>query len=126
MKVGIIIASLVIMTAAPITETERDALAGIVYAEANTEDMTGKQLVAATVLNRVEDERFPDSIEEVIYQPYQYWTKGIPSEIPQACYDAVDSEIEARTNTEVLYFRTGRYHSFGTPVLQHGAHYFSK
>ena len=29
-------------------------------------------------------------------------------------------------NEEILYFRTDHYHTFGTPVLKHQDHYFSK
>lgn len=105
---------------------ERELLAAIVYAEANTEDLIGKRLVIDTIMNRVNDPRFPDTIWGVIYQPYQYWTAGMPydtSIIPAECYEAVDADP---IDNEILYFRTGYYHSFGTPVVRYGAHYFSK
>ena len=112
-----------------ITDGERDLLAAVVYSEANTEDLEGKRFVVDTILNRVVDDRFPDSVTAVVFQPYQYWTKGLPKNyemIPAECYEAVDLELEWRANSEILYFRTGNYHSFGTPVFQYGAHYFSK
>ncbi|UNC91917.1 cell wall hydrolase [Candidatus Contubernalis alkaliaceticus] len=52
-----------------------DLLERLVYAEAKGENYTGKVAVAATVLNRVENADYPDSIPEVIYeynQGYQY------------------------------------------------------
>lgn len=48
--------------------TEYEILCRIVQAEAGCEDLIGKILVANVVLNRVADERFPDSIEAVVFQ----------------------------------------------------------
>lgn len=112
-----------------LTEGERDLLAAIVYAEANTEPLEGKRYMVDTVLNRVDDDRFPDSVTAVIFQPNQYWTRGLPKtyeSIPEECYEAVDMELAEQLNTEVLYFRTGHYHNFGTAVAQVGNHFFSK
>ncbi len=47
-------------------------LAKLVYAEAKGEIYRGKVAVAAVVLNRVDDSRFPNSISGVIYQPKQF------------------------------------------------------
>ncbi|WP_074679905.1 cell wall hydrolase [Marvinbryantia formatexigens] len=49
-------------------ESEYYTLLRIVEAEATGEDITGKMLIANVILNRVADERFPDTIEEVVYQ----------------------------------------------------------
>jgi len=43
-------------------------LAKIAMAEAESEDTEGKALVMLVVLNRVWDDEFPDTIEEVIFQ----------------------------------------------------------
>ena len=118
-----------ISTIREITEGERDLLAGIVFAEAKGEDLEGKRYVVDVVLNRVDSEKFPNDIVGVIFQKNQFWTRGLPKtfdEIPAECYEAVDLELEEQLNTEILYFRNKRYHSFGTPVLNHGGHYFSK
>ena len=40
-------------------------------------------------------------------------------------YQVVMNELISRTNYDIMYFRTDRYHSFGTPILKHGDHYFS-
>lgn len=51
-------------------EKESYLLAKIAMAEAEAEDTEGKALVMLVVLNRVlGDNEFPDTIEEVIYQP---------------------------------------------------------
>ncbi|MDR0286720.1 MAG: spore cortex-lytic enzyme [Clostridiales bacterium] len=46
-----------------------DMLARIIYGEARGESYTGQVAVAAVVLNRVKDSRFPKTIAGVIYQP---------------------------------------------------------
>ncbi|MEM5017800.1 cell wall hydrolase [Metabacillus indicus] len=51
-----------------ISDKEKDLLARIVHAEAKGEPYAGKVAVATVVLNRVEDERFPDTVTDVIYQ----------------------------------------------------------
>lgn len=45
-----------------------ETLLKIVEAEAGTEDEEGKLLVANVVLNRVNSEKFPDTVTEVVYQ----------------------------------------------------------
>lgn len=44
----------------------------IAQAEAGNQGVKGMELVMAVVLNRKESEDFPDTIEEVIYQPHQF------------------------------------------------------
>ncbi len=53
-------------------KTEKDLLARLVTAEANGEPYEGKVAVATVVLNRVDDEQYPDSIKEVIYEERQF------------------------------------------------------
>lgn len=47
---------------------EYNTLLRIVEAEATGEDMQGKMLIANVIMNRVRDERFPGTIEEVVWQ----------------------------------------------------------
>ncbi|KKI90861.1 sporulation specific N-acetylmuramoyl-L-alanine amidase [Bacillus sp. SA1-12] len=54
------------------SKAEIDLLARVVRAEAQSEPFKGKVAVANVVLNRVESPKFPDTIEEVIYQPGQF------------------------------------------------------
>ncbi|NLW55167.1 MAG: LysM peptidoglycan-binding domain-containing protein [Firmicutes bacterium] len=60
-----------------LTSTEIEQLAKLVRAEAEGEPFTGQVAVAASVLNRLNDPRYPNSITEIIYQVdqgryYQY------------------------------------------------------
>lgn len=108
------------------TEREIDLMAQLVWHEAGNQDMVGKMLVADTVLNRMESDRFPNTVEEVIFQKGQYTTAKVLGRIepPIECYGAVLSEIDGeRYNTEVFYF--GRGWGCGTPLFQHQDHYFS-
>lgn len=109
-----------------ITEEEIDMLAHLVKAEAGNQTFLGKQLVVDVVLNRMRNDKFPDTVSGVIYAPGQfavsgYFMKKKPSEED---YEAVRTEIEQRQNEEVIYFRTKRYGS-GTPLFKEDDHYFS-
>ena len=104
-------------------------LAACVEAEAGNQGYTGKRLVACVIHNRVDAEGFPDSIEEVINQENQFDVVTCGSiytvDISQETFDAVAAELKQRSNKDILYFREGSYHSFGTPVLKHKDHCFS-
>ncbi len=54
--------------AAGLSPGEVDLLARLVHAEAGNEPFLGKVGVAATVLNRLEDAQYPDTVEEIIYE----------------------------------------------------------
>ena len=91
--------------------------------EAGNQSELGKRLVIDTILNRVESEEFPNSVTEVLSQPGQYCN---PSKYPpDDMYQLVAEEIFFRTNNQVLWYRTKKYHSYGSPVLKEGDHYFS-
>lgn len=105
-------------------------LAACVEAEAGNQGLYGKQLVACVILNRVDSSDFPDTVKEVIQQKGQFAvvTNGSIDrvEVSEESRQAVRMEIESRTNSEILYFRTKDYHTFGTPMFPYKDHYFSK
>ena len=51
-----------------LSEEDYEVLLRIVEAEAGGEDIEGKMLVAGVVLNRVADEKFPDTVKDVVFQ----------------------------------------------------------
>lgn len=53
-------------------QEEVELLARAVYSESRGEPFKGQVAVAAVILNRVHHELFPDTIKEVIFQPYQF------------------------------------------------------
>ena len=114
-------------TANDISDSDIDLLARIVYHEAGNQDAYGKRLVAAVVLNRVDDPRFPATIPDVIYQRGQFTTAEELSrnDPPEDCYQAVLSEIADRSDTEVLFFNNNR-NVYGTFLYQYGNHFFAK
>lgn len=60
------------------SEEDLDILFRIVEAEAGCEDEDGKLLVANVVLNRVKDEHFPETIQEVVFQKEKGVTQFSP------------------------------------------------
>lgn len=60
---------------------EQKCLAMTIYYEARGEPIVGQYAVADVVLNRVDDERFPDTICAVIKQKNQFhWKKVLPKQ----------------------------------------------
>lgn len=104
----------------------------IVWAEAGNQDAHGKELVADVVLNRVDDPRFPDTINEVIFQKGQFSTVSNGAldkayyNVTQECFDAVSNELLSRNDSEALFFCAGNYSVCGSPLYKYGDHYFSK
>lgn len=108
-------------------------LACCVEAEAGNQSELGKRLVCDTILNRFDSGKYEtmyDVINEENNGVYQYSVVGDGSIFKvtptEETYRIVAEEVENRTNTEVLYFRTKHYHTFGTPLFKEDDHYFSK
>ena len=103
--------------------------ANAVEAEAGNQGETGKRLVADVILNRVDDPDFPDTIEGVISQKYQFesfWDGGMEKWQPtEETIEICREELEDRTDYKVLFFTAGEYNPYGTPAFIHGDHYFS-
>ena len=113
-----------------ISNEDIELLALVTMAEAEGESEEGKRMVIDTILNRVDSERFDNTISEVIYAPNQFtsmWNGRV-----DRCYVADDicqlviEELTNRTNYDVLYFTAYQYGAYGTPMFQIGNHYFSK
>ena len=105
-----------------------EILACCVEAEAGNQDLLGKRLVADVILNRVDSPRFPDTIEGVISQKYHFTTfwDGTMSRIVPSdeTFEAVQMELDERTDKEILFFTSGNYNTFCVPAYKHGDHYF--
>jgi N-acetylmuramoyl-L-alanine amidase len=59
-------------TICEVTYDEAQMLMKIAMAEAEEDGVEGQAMVMAVVLNRVKDNRFPNTIEEVIFQAHQF------------------------------------------------------
>ena len=115
-----------------------DVLLKIVEAEAGSEDLAGKMLVANVVLNRVNSPSFPDSVTDVVYQTHKGRAQFSPTEngtidtvtVSMETIYAVNRVMNGEDNSMgALYFRS--VHSSGTwhdralqRVLEHGNHIF--
>lgn len=114
--------------AATITESGRELLAKATYLEAGNQSMTGQRAVVEVILNRVMDDGFPNTIEEVLYQLGQFTTAPqLASAIPnEEQYEAVDLTLKTSTpilEPYVLFFAT-RLPDWQTKYEKIGAHYF--
>lgn len=109
---------------------ELEYLAACVEAEAGNQGLLGKRYVVDVILNRVDDERFPDTTTDVINEPKQFAVvsdERINTVVPsEETYQAIQMELENRLDDTILFFRTGYYHTGYTPCFQHEDHYFSK
>ena len=87
------------------------------------EPLEGKIAVVETILNR--SEIYGKTIEEVVYEQNQY-SVSYNGEPDETVREAVDIALSSNTYPDdMIYFRAGYYHSFGTPYRQIGNHYFS-
>lgn len=108
-----------------ITIDEFNLLCRVVQSEASIEPIDCQIAVCETILNRLAMGGFGDSITEVVYKPYAYSTawNGEPTE---SVMQAVTFALEKQTYpANMVYFRTGHFHKFGTPYKQISRTYFS-
>ncbi|HEX8194402.1 MAG TPA: cell wall hydrolase [Allosphingosinicella sp.] len=63
---------------------EQDCLASAVYFEARGEELQGQLAVADVVLNRVASSKYPDTVCEVVEQPWQFSFVNATGRIPAA------------------------------------------
>lgn len=113
-----------------VSNEDIELLALITMAEAEGESEEGKRMVIDTILNRVDSERFDNTISEVIYASNQFtsmWNGRVDRcYVADDIYQLVIEELTNRTNYDVLYFTAYQYGAYGTPMFQIGNHYFSK
>lgn len=96
-----------------VSRTDYENLLRIVEAEAGGEDKQGKMLVANVVLNRVENEQFPGTVTEVIFQSENGTTQFSPIsdgrfytvKVSKETKEAVDAALRGEDNSQgALYF----------------------
>lgn len=76
------------------SDEDYDTLLHIVEAEAGTEDVKGRILVANVIMNRVENKEFPDTVTEVVWQT----VNGVPQFSPT--YDGRIYEVSISEDTK--------------------------
>ncbi len=109
-------------------EAELKLMAAIIFCEAGNQSYTGKVAVGAVIMNRMESNRFPNTLEGVIYQRGQFtpamtgWLGRVLSsgKIPASCYDAaIDAMNGANPVGSALFF------NMYSGDFKIGDHYFS-
>lgn len=114
-----------------LTPEEINLLCKVVSAESRGESQYAQYSVACVILNRMESQMFPNTLEEVISQAGQF------SCVPNGAIHRVpitDSVVEAVANAmdnntldpNVMWFRSGFYHPFHQKAYQDGKMFFSK
>ena len=106
-----------------------DILVRCLEAEAGDQRIDVKRAVISVILYRTEDADWPDSISEVIADPYEfatYWN-GLMNEVEPSIstYEAISLEMETRSYPGLFYFDMDDYLSYGTPYVKMGDLYFS-
>lgn len=111
---------------------EMELLAQVVEAEAGGEEYLGKCLVVDVILNRVKSEDFPDTITEVIYQPYQFscvldgGLERAGYRMQEDDYRAVEQELKEQIDYSILFFTAEGYSPYCKPCYKVGGHYFGE
>jgi len=116
------------------TNKERDLLAKAVYSEARGEPFAGQVAVASVILNRVKNSLFPNTIEGVIFQPYQFTAVDdgqfwlTPNQI---AYIAVDAALKGwdPSGGALYYYNPNTAESdwvyYRDVIIRIGDHYFA-
>ena len=120
---GFVLGRVIIVHAYEYTPSEIVSIGQVTYREAENQSEMGKRLVVDTILNRVESDEFPNTVEEVINQEGQYCNSS--EYPPEDIYKIIAEEIYNRTNNQVLWYRTKKYHGYGVPIIKEDDHYFS-
>ena len=96
-----------------ITSEEREMLARLVYLEANTESLECQMAIVSVVINRWQDGRWGNTLENVVYAPYQFTPSSLiyrttPTELN---YTAVDLVLQngCTLSPHVMFFRTDHH-----------------
>ena len=120
--------------AAELCSAEKDMLMRIAMAEAEGEDVKGKAAVMEVVLNRVKDDGYPGTVQEVLFQNGQfstvakggrYWTV-VPNEECAMALVLVEGNIDFANGA--LFFSNGKswLDTEKTFMFQLGNHKFFK
>jgi N-acetylmuramoyl-L-alanine amidase len=93
------------MTPPPETGAEAELLARLVWAEARGEPFRGQVAVAAVVLNRVADPRWPNTVEEVVFEPGQFCgSHSLPENVPQNALRAAEKALQGLDPSRGSYY----------------------
>lgn len=114
-----------------ISEEDRVLLAQLIYSEARGEPFKGKQAVANVVFNRINDDRFPDTVRETIHEPRQFVEAAILHLYPvtDEALEAIDQALKDDVTGGAFFFwapqiATNRWLESRPVLTQIGGHEF--
>lgn len=84
-------------------------LAAIIYCEAGAEPYEGQLAVGSVVMNRVASSKYPNTIEEVLMQPYQFTPVGSGRYAIALAKEPDPSCLKAATEVLINGVRTGKW-----------------
>lgn len=124
----LLILTLAIQVQAKTEYSEQELLARVVEAEAGNQGLYGKRLVVSVIYNRVESDKFPNTIYEVLTSPHQFstvWNGQVEKmEITDETLFAIEFERTHRADNEILYFNNGE--CSGKFAYKYKGHNFGK
>ena len=104
------------VSAYPYTDQDLDMLAAIIQCEAGSVSYPGMIAVGSVVMNRVESPNFANTIEGVIYAPYQFepvsngiFAVTMAQGAADSCYMAAQEVLEGKRNVPNFYFKAAWY-----------------
>ena len=113
-----------------ITPRIKELLARLAWREARGEGILGMRLVLEVVLNRVLSPHFPNTVEEVLYQPGQFAPSGGALELEEitpteAQYEAVSLVLSETPMTDADGVFVATTPLYGEIWMHVGGHYFT-
>ena len=117
-----------------VSEEEMELLARAVYSEARGEPFTGQVAVAGVIFNRVSSELFPNTISNVIFQPWQFTAVHDGQfwlEPDQRAYAAVRAALQGwdPSRGAIFYYNPKTAESdwifYREVIVEIGDHYFA-
>ena len=113
-----------------ISDEEIFLIERIVMSEARGESCEAQEAVATVILNRWQEGSFGETISDVCYASGQFaapWDGEISMSVNLAVKNAIVyyNTYCQDLPTQILYFRSDHYHTFGTPYISMGNLYFS-
>lgn len=113
-----------------ISDKEIELIERIVMSEARGESCEAQEAVATVILNRWQDGSFGETISDVCYASGQFadpWDDEISMSVNLSVKNAIVyyNTYCQDLPSQILYFRSDHYHTFGTPYISMGNLYFS-
>jgi N-acetylmuramoyl-L-alanine amidase len=91
------------------SDYDYEVLCQIVEAEAGTEDLVGRVLVANVIMNRIKDDEFPDTVSDVVFE----YVHGVPQFSPVEDGSIYEVSISQETREAVHQVLQGVDYSKG-------------